>query len=140
MVDVLSKSQRKFCMSRIRGKNTKPELLLRKALWLRGLRYRLKNSLPGRPDIVYPGRHLVIFVDGCFWHGCPDHYQMPEVNRTFWEEKMLKTKARDKEVNRMLKQNGWKVLRFWEHEIKINLSGCVDRVSQVFQEPNPKLD
>ena len=144
MADVLSKSQRKFCMSRIRGKNTKPELLLRKALWSRKLRYRLKNSLPGRPDIIFPGRQLAVFVDGCFWHGCPDHFQMPEVNRAFWKEKLRKTKIRDNEVNHMLIKRGWKVLRFWEHEIKADLSDCVDRVLQAFQDvessPNHRMD
>ena len=65
---------------------------------------------------------------------------MPEVNRTFWEDKMLKTKARDRDVNRLLKQKEWKVLRFWEHEIKTDLSGCVDRVSQAFQEAESHSD
>ena len=66
MADVLSKNQRSFCMSRTKAKDTKPELLLRKALWSRGLRYRLRNNLPGKPDIVFPGKKVVIFVDGCF--------------------------------------------------------------------------
>lgn len=134
MADVLSKSQRQLCMSRIRGKNTKPELLLRKGLWAKGLRYRLKSTLIGKPDIIFPGRHLAIFVDGCFWHGCPKHCQMPVENRAFWEEKLLRNKARDQEVNLMLIQQGWKVLRFWEHEIKTGLSECVERVSQAFRE------
>ncbi len=134
MSDVLSKQQRSYCMSRIRDKNTKPELIFRKALWANSLRYRLKNKLPGRPDMVFPGRRLAVFVDGCFWHECPEHFQMPKANRAFWEEKLLKTKVRDKEVNSMLKQKGWIVLRFWEHEIKTDLSGCVDEVSQVFHE------
>lgn len=134
MADVLSKAQRKYCMSRIRGKNTKPELILRKALWSNGLQYRLKHSLFGKPDIIFPGKRLTVFVDGCFWHGCPEHFQMPEVNRAFWEQKLAKTKARDEDVNRTLKQKSWKVLRFWEHEIKTDLSGCVDKVSQAFHE------
>ncbi|WP_223146796.1 very short patch repair endonuclease [Methylomonas fluvii] len=98
MSDVLSKRQRSFCMSRIRDKNTKPELALRKALWNAGLRYRLKSDLLGRPDLYFPGRRLVIFVDGCFWHGCPEHCQMPVENRAFWEEKLLKTEPEIKKL------------------------------------------
>lgn len=134
MVDVLSKTQRKFCMSRIRGKNTKPELFLRKALWEKGFRYRLKNNLPGRPDIVFPGRRLAVFVDGCFWHKCPQHCQIPEENRVFWREKLSRNRTRDEEVNHMLGQKNWKVLRFWEHDIKADLSECVKQVLQALQE------
>lgn len=133
MIDILNPSQRSYCMSRIRGKNTKPEVLLRKALWETGLRYRLKNKLPGRPDIVFPGRRLAIFVDGCFWHVCPEHCQMPATNRAFWEKKLSKNMARDKEVNRLLEQEDWRVLRFWEHEVKNDLHGCVKCVLQAFQ-------
>jgi DNA mismatch endonuclease (patch repair protein) len=117
-------------MSRIRGKDTKLELLLRKALWANGLRYRLKNSLPGRPDIVFPRRRLVIFVDGCFWHGCSAHCQIPEKNRIFWEKKLSRNMERDKEVGHLIELEGWEVLRFWEHTIKNDLSGCVARVVQ----------
>jgi len=132
VVDVLNQKQRSYCMSRIQGKNTKPEILLRKALWKTRLRYRLKNKLAGRPDIVFPGRRIAVFVDGCFWHGCPEHCQMPATNKGFWKKKLLKNKARDKEVNRILEQEGWRVLRFWEHEIKNELPGCVKRVLQAF--------
>lgn len=130
MTDVLSSSQRKYCMSRIQGKNTKPELRLRKALWACGLRYRLKNKRPGRPDLVFPGIKLAVFVDGCFWHSCPLHFKMPETNQTFWQEKISRNKLRDKEVNHLLKAEGWRALRFWEHEVKTDLSGCVERVLQ----------
>lgn len=134
MSDILNRAQRSYCMSRIRGKHTKPELLLRKALWAKGLRYRLKNRLVGRPDIVFPSKRLAIFVDGCFWHGCPVHCRVPETNRLFWEEKLSRNMNRDNEVNRMLKQENWRVLRFWEHEIKKSLSGCVDRTFEAIQE------
>lgn len=128
MSDVLSKQQRSYCMSRIKGKNTKPELLLRKALWANRLYYRLKNRLPGRPDMVFPGRRLAIFVDGCFWHGCPEHCQMPETKKPFWRKKLSKNMERDKKVNRLLIQEDWRILRFWEHEVRNDLPGCVERV------------
>lgn len=134
MVDVLSTNQRSYCMSRILGKNTKPEQLLRKALWATGLRYRLKNRLLGRPDMLFPNKRLAIFVDGCFWHGCFEHCQLPKTNQVFWQKKLSKNTKRDKEVNRLLKQDGWRVLRFWEHEVKHDLSGCVERVLQAFHD------
>ena len=119
MADVLSKYQRKFCMSRIRGKNTKPELLLRKALWSRKLRYRLKNSLPGRPDIIFPGRQLAVFVDGCFWHGCQRcKKKLPATNRLYWARKIKRNIAKSRAVKRSLLRNKWSAVRIWEHEIK----------------------
>lgn len=133
MTDVLSPSQRSFCMSRIQGKNTKPEVALRKALWNNGLRYRLKNKLPGRPDLYFPGKKIAIFVDGCFWHGCPEHCNMPETNSSFWKKKLSKNKERDKFVNQTLEDEGWCVIRFWEHEIKNDLEDCVKRISSVFK-------
>ena len=128
MSDVLSRRQRSYCMSRIKGKDTKPEILLRKNLWARGLRYRLKSKLPGKPDLIFPGAHIAVFIDGCFWHRCPKHFQMPKTRKLFWTEKIKKNKDRDKEVSRLLKQANWRVIRFWEHEVENDLEGCVARV------------
>jgi len=128
MADVLTKVQRSRCMSAIRGKDTKPEILLRKTLWYKGYRYRLKNRLSGRPDIVFPTERVAVFVDGCFWHGCPEHYQKPATNAAFWREKIRKNTQRDKEVNALLNSEGWKVLRFWEHAVKDNPEACAHQV------------
>jgi len=128
VADVLTKAQRSRCMSAIRGKDTKPEILLRKALWHKGYRYRLKNRLLGRPDIVFPTERVAVFVDGCFWHGCPEHYQKPATNARFWQEKIRKNTLRDKDVNALLKSEGWKVLRFWEHAVKNNPEASARRV------------
>jgi len=128
MTDVLTKEQRSYCMSRIRGRDTKPEVLLRKALWGLGFRYRLKNTLPGKPDIVFPSRRVVIFVDGCFWHKCPQHFQVPSNNRDFWKEKINSNVQRDQKINEALKQLGWKVIRLWEHEVKKTLPEALDKV------------
>jgi len=136
MTDVLTKQQRRYCMSRIRGKNTKPELLLRKALWAIGLRYRLKNKLTGRPDIVFPGSRLAIFVDGCFWHSCLEHCQLPETKRFFWQNKLSTNKKRDKTVTLLLEQEDWRVLRFWEHEVKNDLPRCIKRVQKTLHATN----
>lgn len=118
VADVLTPSQRSFCMSRNRGSNTKPEVKLRKALWALGLRYRIKSTLPGRPDIVFPSARLVIFVDGCFWHGCPEHFKSPRTNTEFWETKIRRTQQRDRIAEYALNQLGWRVMRIWEHDVR----------------------
>ena len=133
MADVLTKEQRSRCMSAIRGKDTKPEILLRKVLWHKGYRYRLKNRLPGRPDIVFPTERVAVFVDGCFWHGCPEHYQKPATNAAFWREKIRKNRQRDTEVSALLKSEGWKVLRFWEHAAMDNPEACAQQVIKVLK-------
>lgn len=130
MTDVLSIQQRSFCMSQIRGKNTKPEILLRKALWKKGLRFRLKYKLFGKPDIIFPGKRIAVFIDGCFWHGCPEHHVKPKTNKKFWNEKIKKNIKRDKVVTERLNKEGWIVIRFWEHQIKNNLQRCVNTVAE----------
>ena len=104
-------------MSQIRGRDTRPELKLRKALWAMGLRYRLKSRLPGNPDLVFPSLQGIVFVDGCFWHGCPRHGTRPASNAEFWRNKLATNVARDKAVNRKLRRLGWRVVRVWEHDI-----------------------
>jgi DNA mismatch endonuclease (patch repair protein) len=126
--DVLTPKQRSYCMSKIRGKNTGPEIILRKALWANGVRYRLNYKIPGKPDIILVKSKIAIFVDGCFWHGCPLHSNLPRTNRKFWKEKILKNKKRDQEINKTLSGIGWLVIRIWEHEIKNNLKSSVDMV------------
>jgi DNA mismatch endonuclease, patch repair protein len=115
--DVMTPAQRSYCMSRIRGADTKPEIELRKALWHLGLRYRIRNKLPGRPDLVIRSTRTVIFVDGCFWHRCPVHSKPPKTNSQFWQDKLEINVSRDHRVTRELKAMGWRVIRIWEHEI-----------------------
>lgn len=134
MVDVLTSSQRSFCMSQIRSKNTKPEIALRKALWHCGFRYRVKSSLPGRPDIVFSGSKTAIFVDGCFWHKCPDHFVYPKNRAKFWREKIEGNVQRDRRVDELLRTQGWFALRFWEHEIKQSPADCVQRVAKILEQ------
>lgn len=130
MSDVLSKKQRSYCMSKIRGHNTKPELSLRKELWSRGLRYRIHSKVIGKPDLVFIGAKVAVFVDGCYWHGCPKHFVQPKSNTLFWENKINKNIERDKKVTQQLEAKGWRVIRIWEHEIKQDLDGCVRRVME----------
>src|ERR1700759_1956636 len=106
-MDVLTATQRSYCMSQIRGRNTKPEVRLRRALWSRGFRYRLNSRVTGRPDIVLTKHRLAIFVDGCFWHGCPAHGVRPRTNADFWKQKLKKNALRDKKVNALLLAENW---------------------------------
>lgn len=115
--DVLTPEQRSRCMSRIRGKDTKPELIVRRALFALGYRYRIGHGLPGRPDLVFVRQRVAVFIDGCFWHRCPEHFQMPRNNREFWEAKITANTDRDRRVDSELAGLGWRVLRFWEHEV-----------------------
>lgn len=116
-------------MARIRGKNTEPEKLLRRALWSLGLRYRIHYPTPaGRPDVVFPALKLVIFVDGCFWHGCPDHYVRPKARGTFWAAKLKENVSRDQRQTRKLEETGWIVVRLWEHIIYTNLPAAVQKI------------
>ena len=131
--DVMTREQRSRCMSRIRNKDTGPELVLRQALWRRGLRYRLHSKLPGRPDIVFKGRRVVVFVDGCFWHGCPAHGVQPKQNSGFWKDKLGRNRARDASVNDELRRLGWCVVRIWEHEVKEDVECAADRVETVIR-------
>ena len=118
MPDVHTKKQRSYNMSMIRAKNTKPEIRLRKAISLAGIRgYRLHYKLPGKPDIVFPSRRIAVFVDGCFWHKCPKCFIIPQTHKSFWKKKIETNVSRDKEVNLLLKKSGWRVFRFWEHTL-----------------------
>ncbi len=133
-MDVLSREQRHYAMSRIRGKDTKPEVRLRKALWKAGLRYR-KNyrKLPGAPDIALTRHKIVIFVDGDFWHA-RGHRENPgeqvETHQEYWRTKLARNVERDREVDDALTEAGWLVLRFWESDVKNDLAGCIRQIMQ----------
>lgn len=103
-----------------RRKDTSPEVALRKVLYADGLRYRINYKVPGSPrrtiDIAFPGRKVAVFIDGCFWHGCPLHGVAPKHNGDWWAAKLAKNYERDVETTALLERQGWAVLRFWEHE------------------------
>lgn len=130
MIDVVSKAKRSEMMSRIRGKNTIPEINLRSAAWALGLRYRLHRRLgTTRPDMIFIGAKVAVFVDGCFWHGCPAHCVMPKNNREFWQKKLSRNIQRDAEATLALTAAGWHVLRFWEHEIEKSATACARKIA-----------
>jgi len=107
-------------MQRQRRRDTVPEMALRKAVHARGLRYRVDSPLPGMPrrraDLLLTRARIAIFVDGCFWHGCPDHASASVSNAEWWAAKLLKNQGRDASTDEHLRGLGWAVLRFWEHE------------------------
>lgn len=120
-MDKLTKEQRHCCMSAIRGKNTKPEIVVRKFLFGRGFRYRLNHPrLPGHPDIVLRKYRTVIFVNGCFWHGHDNckYYRLPKTNVDFWRKKVERNKKRDVEEQRQLAAMGWHCITIWECQLK----------------------
>lgn len=118
MTDRISTAARSAVMSSIRSQDTKPELHLRRALWRIGARgYRLENRiLPGRPDLVFARPRVAVFVDGCFWHGCPSHCRLPASNAEYWTRKIARNVARDSSTTARLANLGWSVLRVWEHD------------------------
>ena len=119
-MDVHSPSKRSFNMSRIKGKNTKPEMVIRKWLWHNGYRYRLhRKDLPGKPDIIFYGRKKVIFVNGCFWHkhNC-SYFKWPKSNVEFWRRKIEGNVRRDADNFTSLTTEGWNYMVVWECEIK----------------------
>lgn len=122
----LSRSEQ---MARIRGRDTTPELVFRRLLWKAGLRYRLDVRTPvGRPDIIFPRQRVAVFVDGCFWHGCPHHYVRPRSSGDFWSRKLIENLRRDGAQTTRLEALGWRVCRIWEHEVFEAAEKAVQRV------------
>ncbi|HEX5397578.1 MAG TPA: very short patch repair endonuclease [Verrucomicrobiae bacterium] len=130
MADVFTKAKRSEVMSRIRGRGNKDtELALIKLLRRHGITgWRRHQNVFGRPDFLFRRNRLAIFVDGCFWHGCPKHFNIPAGNRAFWKRKFAANKARDRRVNRELRKMGWRVIRIWEHDLTKRGEACVRRI------------
>jgi DNA mismatch endonuclease, patch repair protein len=132
MTDILSKEQRSYNMSKIRSKNTGPEIKLRKLLWSEGIRgYRIHYNLYGKPDLVFVKKKIAIFIDGCFWHKCPFCFQEPETRKEFWNKKIAANIDRDEKVNVQLRGEGWTVIRFWEHDVRKEPEMLVGRIIEI---------
>ncbi|MFC0554903.1 very short patch repair endonuclease [Planotetraspora thailandica] len=115
-----------------KGRDTKPELALRRAAHALGLRYRVAyrpiKTVRRTADLVFTKARVAVFMDGCFWHGCPEHHTVAVTNATFWAEKVRRTRERDAETDRLLEEAGWLVVRIWEHE---NSARAAERVAEV---------
>ena len=134
VTDVHTSEQRSRNMAAIRGKDTTPEMNIRRMLYARGIRgYRIHYPITGKPDIVFTKKKVAIFIDGCYWHKCPQCFQEPQTNRDFWMEKINGNVERDKRVSTELTDNGWTVLRFWEHEVRKDPESVVNRIAEAVQ-------
>ncbi|MFI0979636.1 very short patch repair endonuclease [Streptomyces sp. NPDC021093] len=115
-----SSAARRRNMQAIRSRDTQPELLIRRLLHAQGLRYRVAaKPLPGlrrTADLVFRPTKVAVFIDGCYWHGCPEHYVPPKTNSGYWSDKVARNMARDQDTSQRLRDAGWTVLRYWEHE------------------------
>lgn len=133
MPEKISKQQRSYIMSRIRGKDTTIELMLRSALHKKGFRFRKHaKDLFGTPDIVFRQSKIVVFVDGDFWHG----YRFPQWGGSlsnFWQEKLRRNRARDRKYHARLRRAGWKVMRVWEHQIRNDIDAVVLKLSALLK-------
>lgn len=135
MTDVFTKRKRSEVMSRIRGRgNQETEVALMKLLRQQRITgWRRNQPVLGKPDFVFSKRRVAVFVDGCFWHGCPQHANMPANNRAFWRKKLMANVARDQFVNRALRKLGWRVVRIWEHELTKHPQRCVEKVARLLK-------
>jgi DNA mismatch endonuclease (patch repair protein) len=129
MTDNLTKEQRSYAMSRIRRRDTLPELMLRRAVWAAGLRgYRIdRRTLPGRPDVSWSSKRVAVFVDGAFWHGHSSAFK-PGKSGPYWDKKIRRNMERDQESNVALEGMGWIVIRLWDFEVRKELEACVRRI------------
>lgn len=145
MVDVVDRATRSRMMSGIRGRNTKPEILIRRLLHLHGFRFRLHvRDLPGKPDIVLPRYHAIVFVHGCFWHGhdCP-LFKWPGTRPDFWREKIGRNQAKDNLVREALLANGWRVGIVWECALRgagKNIEGVAQSLSEWLRSVAPLIE
>jgi DNA mismatch endonuclease (patch repair protein) len=118
-------------MAKVRRKSTGAEVAVRRELYRRGLRYRVDFEVLKKPrrvaDIASPGRRIAVFIDGCFWHGCPDHATWPKQNAEFWRQKIEANRLRDADTNSRLLESGWTVLRFWEHQPPIDAAAVISQ-------------
>ncbi|WP_082569794.1 very short patch repair endonuclease [Knoellia sp. Soil729] len=123
---------------RQKTRDTRPEMALRRELFRRGMRYRVNYPVPGLPrrtiDITFPRQRLAIFVDGCFWHGCPIHGVPPKANAEWWREKIDRNRVRDSETTQLLTEHAWRVLRVWEHDVRNNLLVVAGSVEQALSD------
>ncbi|NTW30231.1 MAG: very short patch repair endonuclease [Candidatus Moranbacteria bacterium] len=133
MADIFTKEKRSEIMSRIRGKNTKVEVMFRKALsaevYPKGYSYRIHyKKIVGSPDVVFVKQKIAIFIDGDFWHGRGYGKNGKRLKKKFWRDKIEKNRLRDRKVNRQLRREGWSVLRYWESDVKKNIGKIIGRV------------
>ncbi len=130
MSDIFSEKERSQIMSKIKSKNTALELNFKKLI--RGLKFEYQPKVFGKPDFASKKLKIAIFIDSCFWHKCPKHFRKPTANNIYWTQKINRNVERSKEVNNNLKKQGWKVLRFWEHDLRNNTKKVIARIQNIY--------
>ncbi|PUA34707.1 very short patch repair endonuclease [Paenibacillus elgii] len=140
MVDNVSKDKRSQTMKAVKSHSTSIENKVMKAIWKRGIRYR-KNvkDLKGKPDIAIKKYRCVIFIDSCFWHGCPEHCRIPQTNVEYWLKKISRNKERDRQVNEYYEREEWNILRVWEHEISKDLEKTILKIFTFIEASKEKV-
>lgn len=139
MADIFTKEKRSEIMRKVRNRDTDIELIVRKELFKRGYRFRVKNKLFGKPDIVLPRQKVVIFCDGDFWHG--RYYRKEKKNyKEFWVDKIRVNRKRDITVNKTLKKQGWRVVRFWKTDILRDINFCIKEAEKILEISKVKVD
>lgn len=133
-MDKITPEERSKNMSRIKSRDTGLEMALRRELWKIGLRYRVQYGKE-RIDMAFPGRKLAVFVDGCFWHSCPIHGHYPKSNTAYWVPKLEKNIERDIAKDTRLRQAGWTVVHFWEHEVDGDAEACARKIEKILSNP-----
>ena len=134
LLDNLSREKRSGVMASIKGKNTKPEIVVRRLLWSKGFRYRIHDkTIIGKPDVSNKKKKIAIFVDGCFWHGCSKCYIEPTTNVDFWRKKIRGNKNRRVKVKKELERKGWNVLELRKHDINQNSGSLVKKIDRFFE-------
>ncbi len=133
-MDKVSPSIRSFIMSRIRSRDTTMEVLFARYLRRERISFRQHGNLLGKPDFVFTKAKLVVFLDSCFWHRCPYHYRHPKSRPEYWGPKIEANVRRDKKTRSKYRRCGWKVVRFWEHQIQRDISACIDLVVTTVRE------
>lgn len=139
-MDTFSKAERSRIMASVKSRNAKStELKFISVLKEKGITgWRRNYLLTGKPDFVFPRIRISVFIDGCFWHGCPSHCRMPSSNINYWNKKIEKNKIRDKKITKSLKMKNWKIIRIWEHEIKTGKLNRKLRQIKIAQQNIPK--
>lgn len=124
-----------------RGRDTAPEMLVRRRVHALGLRYRVnvrpENDLRQTADLLFTRARVAVMIDGCFWHGCPEHYQAPKSNGAFWAEKVARNRARDVETTVLLEARGWSVIRIWEHEVRADADLVANQIVEAVTHRSP---
>jgi DNA mismatch endonuclease (patch repair protein) len=131
MADNVNPQVRSQTMKAVKSKNSKMEVKFRSTLWRLGFRfYKNVGTMPGKPDIVFPRKKIIIFLDSCFWHGCPLHLRLPSSNVEYWQAKINRNQSRDEKINNIYSEMNWRIFRIWEHELKENFDDLLQKIAK----------